>query len=103
MAIKSALLTSTLTAITDSLGTDSAIVNMLFCNLSSSIERIDVHIVKSGDSPGNINKILNQVPIDPQNTFSFGSDKLVISAGDIVYAATTTNNQVSTTISYVVM
>jgi hypothetical protein len=103
MAIKNALLTSTTSAITDSLGTDSAIVNMLFCNLSTSIEKIDVHIVKSGDTPGDINKILNQVPIDSQNTFSFGSDKLVLSAGDRVYAATTTDNHVSATISYVVM
>lgn len=103
MAIKNALLTNTVAAITDSLGTDSAIVNMLFCNLSATVEYIDVHVVKSGESAGNINKILAQVPIDPYNTFSFGADKLVLSAGDKVYAATTTTNEVSATVSYVVM
>lgn len=103
MAIKNALLSNTVTAITESLATDSAIVNMLFCNLSNAVENIDVHIVKSGDSYGDINKILNQVPIDPYNTFSFGSDKLVLSAGDRIYAATSTTNHVSATISYVVM
>jgi hypothetical protein len=103
MAIKNALLTNTVTAITDSLGTDSAIVNMLFCNLNTTVEYIDVHVVQSGQTAGNINKILIQVPIDPHNTFSFGSDKLVLSAGDRVYAATTTTNLVSATISYVVM
>ena len=103
MAIKNALLTNTVAAITDSLGTDSAIVNMLFCNLSANVEYIDVHVVKSGQSAGNINKILTQVPIDPHNTFSFGADKLVLSAGDRVYAAATTTNEVSATVSYVVM
>ena len=105
MAIKNTRLQQhpTVTTISEPLSTDSAIVNMFFCNLSENVEYINVHIVKSGESADDKNKVLNLIPIDPQNTFSFGADKLVLSAGDTVWASTTTTDQVSATISYVVM
>ena len=103
MAIKNTLLGNEASAITDELETDSAIVNMIFCNLSNTVEEIDVYLVKFGEEPGDINKILNHVPVNGMNTFSFGSDKIVLSAGDRIYAATTTAANVSATISFVVM
>jgi hypothetical protein len=101
MAILSTLLQSTATAISPVLGTDMAVTVMMFCNLNTTIENIDIHVVVSGDTTTNVNKVVQQVPLDPNDTFTFSTERLVLSPGDRVYASTTTDDQVSVTISYV--
>jgi len=103
MAILSTLLGTSAIAITPNLGTDSAITVIMFCNLNTTIENIDVHVVASGGTPTNTNKIVYQAPIDPSDTFIFSTERLVLSAGDRIYANTTTSSMVSVTASYVVI
>jgi hypothetical protein len=115
MAIKSVLLTNTPQAISPSASEvdnkDIAVTVMFFCNLNiidpldDTVGRqfINLHVVKNGESSTNTNKIVSQLPIDAGDTFTFSSERLVLSAGDRVYASTTTLNAVSTTISYVVI
>jgi hypothetical protein len=111
MAIQSSLLLNTTSAISPSLSSDIAVTTLIFCNLnipdpldiSIGRQNIDVHVVSSGDLPTNTNKIINQLPIDAGDTFSFSTERIVLGQGDRIYSKTTDNNQVSVTISYVTL
>lgn len=111
MAIQSTSLISSVAPISPLLSTDVAITVMFFCNLNTpdpldptaGQQFIDVHVVENGGSATNTNQIVNAVPIDAGDTFTFSAERLVLSNGDRVYASTTDNNQVSVTISYVVI
>lgn len=103
MAIQNTLLGTSPTAISPIQTSDSAITVVMFCNLNTTTENIDVHAVKQGDAPDDVNKIVNQAPIGPSDTFIFSSERLVLGAGDRLYALTTTADQVSVTLSYVVI
>jgi len=101
MAILSTPLQSTATAISPVLATDMAVTVMMFCNLNTTIENIDIYVVAAGATAIDANKVVQQVPLDPSDTFTFSTERLVLSPGDRIYASTTTNNQVSVTVSYV--
>lgn len=111
MAILSTLLTSTAAPISPNLTGDTAITVMLFCNLNlpdqedSALGKqyLDIHVVADGASASNINKIVNQVPIDAGDTFVLSTERIVLGSGDRVYAKTTDTNEVSVTITYVVI
>lgn len=101
MAIQSTLLGNTTIAISPDLTQDAAITAMLFCNLNVAIEYLNVHVVADGDLPTDTNKIVNQAPIDPNDTFVFSTERLVLGVHDRIYASTTTSNGCSVTVSYV--
>jgi hypothetical protein len=101
MAIQSTLLGNTTIAISPDLTQDAAITAMLFCNLNTVVEYIDVHVVVDGATPTDTNKIVNQAPIDPNDTFVFSTERLVLGVHDRIHAKTTTSNGCSVTVSYV--
>ena len=113
MAITNSLLTTSTTAISPSAievdNKEIAITSLFFCNLNDrdpldpevGQEIINVHIVKSGGTTTNTNKIIHQLPLDASDTFTFNTEKLILSAGDRIFASATNNNVVSTTISYI--
>jgi hypothetical protein len=101
MAILSTLLQSTARAISPVLGTDMAVTVMMFCNLNTTIEYINIYVVASGGTTTDVNKVVQQAPLDPNDTFTFSTERLVLSPGDRIYATTTTNDKVSVTLSYV--
>lgn len=111
MAILSTLLTNTPAAISPNLAGDTAVTVMLFCNLNlpnpsdSSMGRqyVDIHVVASGGSITDTNKIVNQVPLDAGDTFVLSTERIVLGPGDRVYARTTDTGEVSVTITYVVI
>lgn len=111
MAILSTLLATPPAPISPDLSTDSAITVMFFCNLNtadpldpaSDRQFIDVYVVPVGDTASTLNKIVNQLPIDAGDTFTFSTERLVLSPNDRIYAATTPLSNVSVTISYVVI
>jgi hypothetical protein len=111
MAILSTSLLNTPSPISPILTTDSAVTVILFCNLNTfdpsditaGKQYIDIYVVASGASPSDLNKIANQVPVDAGDTFTFSTERLVLSPNDRIYAATTTSGEVSVTISYVVI
>jgi hypothetical protein len=90
---------------------DIAITVMLFCNLNTvdpedhlaGQQFLDIFVVPDGESSSGINQIGNQIPIDAGDTFTFNTERLVLSPGDRIFAKTTNTNQVSVTISYVVI
>ena len=115
MAINNALLQNTPTAISPASVVvsgqikDVAITVIFFCNLntvdpndsSAGRQFLDIFVVPNGDSANPINQIAKQLPVDAGDTFTFNVERLVLSAGDRVFASTTNSNQVSATISYV--
>ena len=111
MAILSTNLNSTPIAISPNLVTDSAVTVMLFCNLNApdplddSVGRqnLDIHVVAAGSAVNTTNIIVNQVPVDAGDTFTFSTERLVLGPGDRIWAKTTDASQVSVTVSYVVI
>lgn len=111
MAIQSTNLSNVPTAITPSSASDLAVTVMFFCNLNTpdplddTIGRqyLDIYAVKSGDSTSIINQIANQIPVDAGDTYVFSAERLVLGAGDRIWAATTDITQVSVTVSYVII
>jgi hypothetical protein len=111
MAILSTTLSNTATAISPALTTDSAVTVMLFCNLNtpdpsnpeSGKEFLDVYAVASGDTPSSSNKICSQIPIDAGDTFTFSTERIVLSPGDRIYASAANIGQLAVTISYVII
>ena len=101
MAIQSTLLGNTTIAISPDLTQDAAITAMLFCNLNTVVEYINVHVVIDGATPTDTNTIVNQAPIDPNDTFVFSTERLVLGIHDRIYASTTTSGGCSVTVSYV--
>jgi hypothetical protein len=111
MAILSTTLTSTPQAISPSLSNDLAITVIFLCNLNfidpldptAGRQFVDVYVVPNGSDPLPINKIGNQIPIDAGDTFSFNTERLVLSPGDRVFASTSDAGLTSATISYVII
>ena len=111
MAIYNTSLQNTATAISPVSVSDIAITVMFFCNNNTpdpldanfGKQLVSVHVVPSGGSVSNENRIVNQVPVDAGDTFVFGAERLVLSAGDTIHALTSDNNAISVTISYVVI
>jgi hypothetical protein len=111
MAILSTTLTTTPQAISPSLATDVAITVMFFCNLNTvdlidetvGRQNIDVYVVANSELPSSVNKVANKVPVDAADTFTFSTERLVLSPGDRIYAATSSSGQMSVTISYVII
>ena len=111
MAIQSTLLNNTLTRISPTLASDIAVTTLIFCNLNTpnpldealGRQYIDVHLIESGQSAANINKIINQLPIEAGDTFSFSTERVVLGLGDKIEALTTDSSQISVTISYVTL
>jgi len=111
MAILNTIVSTTSTPISPDLSTDIAITVMFFCNnnipdpfdVNAGQQLLDVYVVPNGNIVAQENKIINQIPVDAGETFSFNSERLVLSPGDRVFATTTDVNIISSTISYVVI
>jgi len=111
MAILSTSLQDTATAISPNLSADVAITVMLFCNNNTpdpldnnaGKQLIDVYVVPDGGAVSNINRVMNQIPIDAGDTFTFDTVRLVLSPGDRVFALSSNSGIISATISYVLI
>lgn len=117
MAISSTLLTTTPSAISPASVVvngqlkDVAITVIFFCNLNVPIpadstagrQFLDIHVVPDGGTATPTNQIVKQLPVDASDTYTFNTERLVLTPGDQIFASTTTASQVSATISYVVI
>lgn len=111
MAVANTLLDTIPTPVNISVAGDYAVTVMFFCNLNTpdpldpavGREFVDIYVVPSGSSTGNQTKIANKVPIDAGDTFTFGTERLVLEQGDKIYASTTTQNKITLTVSYVLI
>lgn len=107
MAIISALIQETDTIIlTVPAGEKYAITTLLVCNYSTSTNAIfdssfDMHVILgSGGVKSNANKILNNVSMPAQETFTFSVERLILEGGDRVVLISPDSDKLSATISY---
>ena len=87
MAITNAQLTTTqLDVLTVPAGKTYAITNILVCNNDASASAsFDLHFIPSGDPLDNaITRVVNNLTLPAQETFTFDSERIVLDAGDSV-------------------
>jgi hypothetical protein len=102
MAIKSSLVTSAGLTITDTIsaGQEVAITTLFFCNYSASdVVLSGVHLVRSGDTATNTNKIIHNLSIPAGETFTFDTEKVILQTGDSIYSVASADSRLSVTVS----
>jgi hypothetical protein len=107
MAINSTLVTTAGQDIFTCPGTPSvdeqehAVTCIMFCNYSGSDEVINIYAL--GPAPaavGPVYNIIHDLTIPAGETFTFDTEKMVLSQGDRIYAVTSTaNDRVTATVS----
>jgi hypothetical protein len=83
-------------------GGNTAITFMSFCNYSSSNVVANVWVVPSGNSAANTTAVLSSLPLTTLDTYQFyvGGEKLLLANGDTVQANCSSNNAITTVVSY---
>lgn len=77
------------------------IVNNYSSSTSSSNDStFDMHLVKENDNRNNTNKILNNIQMPAQETFTFSLERIILDPGDKVIATSVDSDKLSATISY---
>jgi hypothetical protein len=99
MAIASTLITSTPTAIfTCPSGQEFALTTMFFCNYSGSdVVLQSLNLVPNLGSASVTNRIVHNLTIPAGETFTFDSEKIIISSGDFVSAVADANTRLNVT------
>jgi len=90
-------------------GKSWAVTTMLFCNTSlpqniytdDGDTFLDLHLCKGGVAASDGNMVLNNIPIPAGETFSFDTEKIILEAGDVIKAATTSPTNITATVSYI--
>ena len=108
MAIVNAQLTTVqLDILTVPAGTSYAITNILVCNNDATDDaNFDMHLIPSGDPLSNsITRVINNLVLPAQETFTFDSERIILEAGDKISFvagpdAGSGNTDLSATVSY---
>jgi hypothetical protein len=83
-----------------------AVTTILVCNYASSNDQsndstFDMHITQGiGGSTSNANKILNNVSVPAQETFTLSTERIILEENDRIIMISTDPDKLSTTISY---
>jgi hypothetical protein len=102
MTVRSTLLSDAAGAIIQvASGQQYAITSMFFCNTTSSDSILQVHLVPDGGTFRNDNKIIHNLLINPGDTFTFDTEKIILDSGDSIQAKADPAGSISATLSYV--
>jgi hypothetical protein len=102
MTLRSTLLSDSASPIIQVVtGQQYAITSMFFCNTTSSDSILQVHLVPDGGTFRNDNKIIHNLLINPGDTFTFDTEKIILDSGDSVQAKADPAGSISATLSYV--
>jgi len=83
-----------------------ALTTLLVCNTEaddgtgSNDTKFDCHIIPSGESKTDTNKILNDLSVSAADTFTFSAERLILEAGDKVVLVGQAPTNLSATLSY---
>ena len=101
MAIQTTQVGNTATTVYTSSG-DSAVTYISFTNYTASAVDIDVNIVPSGDSVGNVNTVVKSLTIDATDTYFMYSsgEKMLLGNADSIVATANTASSIASFISY---
>jgi hypothetical protein len=101
MTVKSTVLDGTIRPIlTVAQNQQYAVTSMFYCSTAVTDSVLQVYIVASGDTPSNLNKIIQDLLITSGDTFTFDTEKIILDSGDSIQA-TITGGSISCTVSYV--
>jgi hypothetical protein len=107
MSIVSALILETdTTLLTVPSSKRYAITTVIVCNYAPTADTandsfFDMHLVKgSGGVKSDVNKILNNVSLPAQDTFTFSAERILLDEGDRVILISTDPDKISATVSY---
>ena len=100
MAISSTLVTTSPSALfTCPSGQEFAITTMIFCNYESTdVVLSSLNLVTSGGSATTTNRIVHNLTIPAGETFTFDTEKIILSAGDFISAVADANSKLNATI-----
>lgn len=76
-----------------------AVTCVIFCNYSNQDVNLELHAVPRGFTPLPDNKIITGLIIPAGETFSFDTEKLVLSTGDFLKAIANATGRLSVTVS----
>jgi hypothetical protein len=110
MAITNTQITSTNTTVYSSSG-NNAITTMIICNTSpfnptnpiSNQSLVSIYAVPSGSTATTGTMIINALPIPAGETVTLDQEKIVLSNGDSIIAKTDSLNNITVTVSYLVV
>jgi len=109
MAIVNGLINATdTTLLTVPIGKRYAITNIFVCNNEAvntgheehGTTRFDMHLVNAGEPKSLINMVVRDLPMPASETFSFDSERIVLSEGDTIVFLGESPTVLSATISY---
>jgi hypothetical protein len=86
-------------------GKKFAITTLLVCNYSATASSVnnssfDMHVIVDGGVKSNANKVLNNVSMPAQETFTFNVERLILEGGDRVVLTSPNSDRLSATISF---
>ena len=106
MAIQSANILETDTVILEvPAGKKFAITTLLVCNYAATTSSInsssfDMHVIANSGVKSNTNKVLNNISMPAQETFTFNIERLILEGGDKVVLISPNSDRLSATISF---
>jgi len=79
--------------------TEYAITCVVFCNYSGATVTINVYAVPSGGAVSNASIVIKQLELPASETFTFDTEKFVLSTGDRLHATCSADSAVTATVS----
>ena len=76
-----------------------AVTCVVFCNYSVSTVTINVYAVENGGSVGDSSIVVKQLELPAGETFTFDTEKFVLTGGDRIHATCSADSAVSATVS----
>jgi len=76
-----------------------AVTCVIFCNYSASTVTINVYAVENGGSVGDSSLVIKQLELPASETFTFDTEKFVLSGGDRIHATCSADDAVAATVS----
>lgn len=100
MAIQSSLLTTTISSIYTSNGSNAVTVVYVANYSTTDDAKFSLHAVPSAGSPSSQNIIYSNVVVKAGDTYVIDSERLLLENGDSVQVSVNANSRCSSTVSY---
>lgn len=104
--VNASILTTDTTLLTVPAGKKYALTTLLICNngvndgSGTNDTQVDVHVIPDGQSKSDANRIINDLPIDSADTFTFSTERLILEEGDTVVCVGASPTVLSATLSF---
>jgi len=101
MSISTSNVTTSIANVYVSTG-NTAVTFLSLANYSAANVTANVYVVPNGDSVGNLNVVVANILITPQDTYQFysGNEKLVLDTGDSIQVNAAADNSITAVVSY---